>query len=101
MINNLLISNSNFEIESDYDETELNGLRNSWPISNSTKDVIGGRDMTIESNGELAPDRFNISGGSIFFKNGYATVPDDVYFNPETGGFTAMAWIKYLSLNNK
>jgi len=32
--------------------------------------------------------------------HGYASIPSGVYFNPSTGGFTAMVWVKILSLNS-
>ena len=56
--------------------------------------------MTIDLNGELAADRFGTPGGSIYFNNGYATVPPGVYFDPATGGFTVMAWMKFVSIDD-
>lgn len=72
-----------------------NGLIHSWPISNSLIDTVGGKNMTIEQNGQLAEDRFGHTNSALFLNNGYATVPAGVYFNPETGGFTIMAWIMF------
>ena len=56
--------------------------------------------MTIELNGELANDRFGTPGGSIYFKYGYGSVAPGVYFDPATGGFTVMAWMKFVSISN-
>ena len=54
--------------------------------------------MTIQLNGEFTDDRFGDPSQSLYFNNGYATIPADVYFNPITGGFTIMAWVKFSSI---
>ena len=64
---------------------------------NSTKDIVGGMDMTILSNGQLTSDRFNNSNWAMMFSTGYGSVPSGYYFDPSTG-FTVMAWVKPLSL---
>ena len=66
-----------------------------WPIENSLDDKTGGKHMTIQINGELATDRFGNENSSLFLNDGYATVPSGVYFNPDTNGFTVMAWMKF------
>ena len=63
---------------------------------NSTKDIVGGMDMTIQLNGQLASDRFNNSNAAVVFNTGYGSVPSGYYFDPSTG-FTIMAWVKPLS----
>jgi hypothetical protein len=73
-----------------------NGLTNYWPIAGSTRDVVGGMDMTIQLNGQLSPDRFDNPNSAVNFNVGYGTVPPGVYFDP-TSGFTIMLWIKLLS----
>ena len=70
-----------------------------WPISNSTYDVVGGKHLKLDLNGELADDRFGTPGGSIYFNNGYGSVAPGVYFDPTTGGFTVMAWMKFVSIS--
>ena len=51
----------------------------------------------------LAVMTFKISRtvySAIHFSYGYALVPPDVYFDPSTGGFTVMAWVKLSSLDS-
>ena len=76
------------------------GLVNYWPISGSTIDVINAKDMTIVGNCRLIEDRFGNPDSAILIElGGYATIPSGIYFDPETGGFTIMVWIKLLSLD--
>ena len=37
---------------------------------------------------------------SIQFNGGYALLPSDVYFDPATGGFTFMLWVKVEKLSD-
>ena len=72
------------------------GLANYWPFCGSTKDIVGGMDMTIQLNGVLSADRFNNPNCAIQFNNGYGSVPAGNYFN-STSGFTYMTWIYILN----
>ena len=62
----------------------------------STKDIVGGMDMTIVSNGRLTLDRFNNPNSAVVFNTGYGSVPSGYFFNAQTG-FTVMAWVKPLT----
>ena len=73
----------------------LSGLVNYWPFNGSTKDIIGGKDITIQSNGVLYFDRFNNTNSAIRFTLGYGSFPSGNYFDP-TAGFTIMAWFNIL-----
>ncbi len=42
-------------------------------------------------------DRFGAANMSLAMKSGYAIVPSGVYFDPSTGGFTVMLWVKMLA----
>ena len=55
--------------------------------------------MTLQLNCQLTLDQFNKSNSALAISHGYATVPASVYFNPETGGFTIMVWVKLSSIN--
>ena len=76
------------------------GLIHYWPISESTVDMIGHQNMTIELNGELINDRMEMPGGALRLNNGYGSIPAGVYFDPETGGWTFMVWMQVVSFNN-
>ena len=56
--------------------------------------------MTIQLNGQLTTDRFGNPDSALQLSKGYASVPPGVYFDPATGGFTFMSWIKIISLNS-
>ena len=60
---------------------------------NSTKDIVGGKDMTIQLNDQLVADRFNNKNSAVFINTGYGTVPSGIYFDPSTG-FSIMVWLK-------
>ena len=75
------------------------GLQNYWPIAGSTIDVIGQMNMEIKLNGQLTTDRFGNPDSALLLNKGYASVPSGIYFDPATGGFTFMAWIKITSVN--
>ena len=64
---------------------------------NSTKDIVGGMDMTIQLNGQLVADKINNTNWAMILITGYGSVPSGVYFNPSTG-FIVMAWVKPLSI---
>lgn len=56
--------------------------------------------MIIVKKCSLTEDRFGNPDSAILIElGGYATLPSGIYFDPETGGFTFMLWIKLLSLN--
>ena len=56
--------------------------------------------MLIRSNGQLTTDRNGNPKSALCLKSGFASVPPGVYFDPATGGFTFMAWVKVNSYNN-
>jgi hypothetical protein len=70
------------------------GLQNYWPFQGTTKDVTGGKNMTLVSNSALSVDRFGAANSALAITSGYATVPSGVYFDPSTGGFTIMLWVE-------
>jgi len=72
-------------------------LTNYWPIEGSTIDVIGMMDMKLELNAQLTTDRLGNPKSALLFNKDYASVPPSVYFDPSTGGFTVMVWLKILS----
>ncbi len=53
--------------------------------------------MTLVVNSTLSVDRFGAANSSLAMTTGYATVPSGVYFDPSTGGFTVMLWVKMLA----
>ena len=71
-------------------------MQNYWPIAGSTIDVIGQMNMEIKLNGQLTTDRFGNPESALLLSEGYASVPSGIYFDPTTGGFTFMAWIKII-----
>ena len=71
------------------------GLVNYWAFCGSTRDIVGGMDMTIRLNGVLTADRFNNPNSALQFNFGYGSVPPGSYFNSSTG-FTFMIWIYIL-----
>ncbi len=73
-----------------------------WPISpDTTLDTIGNKHMqTQHPNVTFTSDRFNKPRSALLFNNGHATLPSGIYFDPNTGGFTLMLWLKLLSLAN-
>ena len=75
------------------------GLTNYWPFSGNTVDVVGGMNLTIQSNGQYELDRFDNSNASLYLNQGWATAPPGVYFDCAIG-YTIMAWVKLLALNN-
>ena len=40
------------------EKTVANSLVNHWPMDNSEKDIVGGKDMVIKENGKYTTDRF-------------------------------------------
>jgi len=50
--------------------------------------VRGGKNMMLAVNSALSVERFGVANS--------ATVPPGVYFDPSTGGFTIMLWVKML-----
>lgn len=67
-------------------------------MDGSGVDLIGRHDLQTIVNGNFAEDRNGKANSAIHFSYGYALAPPDVYFDPVTGGFTIMAWIKMSSL---
>jgi len=56
--------------------------------------------MSIRANGKLTTDRNGNPNSALCLNSGFASVPPGVYFDPATGGFTFMAWVKVNSYNN-
>ena len=73
------------------------GLRNYWPFSGDTVDVVNGMDLAIQLNGQFDLDRLGNSNAALYLNQGYATAPAGLYFDC-TVGYTAMAWIKLISM---
>jgi len=59
--------------------------------------VTSGKNMTLVTNSTLSVDRFGAANSALAITSGYATVPPGVYFDPSTGGFTIMLWVKMLA----
>jgi len=72
-------------------------LQNFWSFDNTLADPVSKCDLKIELNGALDTDRFGKVSSALFLNNGYATAPPGIYFDPATGGFTVMSWIKIAS----
>ncbi len=72
-------------------------MTNYWPIEGSTFDVIGKMEMKLVLNAQLTTDRLGNMNSALLLNKGYASVPPGVYFDPSTGGFTVMVWLKILS----
>jgi len=72
-------------------------LQNFWSFDNTLADTVSKCDLKIELNGALDTDRFGKVSSALFLNNGYATAPPGIYFDPATGGFTVMSWIKIAS----
>jgi len=79
---------------------QLKGLQNYWPFEGTTKDVTGGKNITLVKNSALSVDNFGVANSALAMTIGYATVPPGVYFDPATGGFTIMLWVKMLDFDN-
>jgi hypothetical protein len=76
------------------------GLQNLWSFDNSLNDSISQCNLTIKLNAAFSADRFGNANSALYFNHGYATAPPGVYFDPDTGGFTVMAWFKPLTINS-
>ncbi len=78
------------------------GLIHHWPMSGWQKgiDIVGSKNMTYLQKIEKTTDRFDKANSALLFNGGYAFLPPGVYFNPATGGFTVMFWLRLLSFNN-
>jgi len=61
--------------------------------------VTGGKNMTLITNSALSVDRFGAANSALAMTGGYATLPPGVYFDPSTGGFTIMLWVKLLAFS--
>ena len=48
-------------------------------------------------NAEFSNDRFGKPNSALLLNHGHVKVPPGEYFDPATGGFTIMLWIKPLS----
>jgi len=53
--------------------------------------------MTLVTNCALSVDRFGAVNSALAMTSGYATLPPGVYFDPDTGGFTIMLWVKMIA----
>ncbi len=51
-------------------------------------------------NSSLTEDRFGTLTSALVIASGFGSVPAGVYFDPATGGFTVMLWIKMLYFTN-
>jgi len=73
-----------------------------WPMSGGHPqvDIAGGHNMTIIGNVHSIEDRLGNPQSALLFNGGHAILPPGVYFDPATGGFTIMLWIRLLSFNN-
>ncbi len=76
------------------------GLQNFWSFEGSTRDVVNGSNISLVKNSTLTEDRFGTPKSALVIASGYATVPAGVYFDPATGGFTIILWIKMLYFTN-
>ena len=56
--------------------------------------------MTFVQNCQLTVDRFGTPNSALAITSGYASVPSGIYFDPSTGGFTLMVWVKLLAILN-
>ena len=56
--------------------------------------------MEIKENGQLTTDRFGNPDSALLLNKGYASVPSGIYFDPATGGFTFMAWVKFFTVTD-
>jgi hypothetical protein len=56
--------------------------------------------MSLVINSTLTEDRLGTPRSALVIASGYGTVPAGVYFDPATGGFTIMLWIKMLIFNS-
>ena len=72
------------------------GLINYWPFADSTVDVVGGSNLTIQQNAYFVSDRFDNYNSALYFNQGYATAPPGVYFDCAVG-YTVMNWIKLMA----
>jgi len=63
-------------------------------------DLVNGKNMTLQKNVQPTKDRFGNANSALFFNHGFTSLPPGVYFDPATGGFTIMLWIRLLSFNN-
>ena len=67
-------------------------------MNGSGIDLVGRHDLQNIANGVYAQDRSGQANSAIHFSYGSALAPPGVYFDPATGGFTVMAWLKLASL---
>lgn len=82
------------------EQHSVSGLTHQWKISDTVIDIVTGKNITLNMNGVRGLNRYNTSSDSAFHFNpdGWLHVEPSVYFDPLTGGFTVMAWIKTESL---
>lgn len=70
-------------------------------MDGSVIDLVSRHDLQIIENAVLADDRNGKPNSAVHFDYGYAYAPAAVYFDPATGGFTLMAWAKFLTINDQ
>ena len=78
-----------------YSQNNSNFLTNYWPLGDSLKDLVGGKNLSIKLNGAVTADRFGIVNSALAFNQGYGQFPIGFYFNSKR--FTFMIWVKTLS----
>ncbi len=54
----------------------------------------------LGTSAKLTSDRFGNPNSALLLDHSYANIPGGVYFDPEKGGFTIMAWIRVLSVQS-
>jgi len=62
-------------------------------------DLVNGKNMKLQKNVQPTTDRFGNANSALAFNHGFTWLPSGVYFDPATGGFTIMLWIRLLSFN--
>lgn len=76
----------------------MSGLVHHWPLGESLKDVISGKNLILKSNGRICANRFGEENSAIHLEKGYGEFPVGIYFGPS--GYTYMIWLKVFSISN-
>ena len=94
----LLLDNPCFNLIFFFKKT---GLQNFWAFDGATNDQVGQMNLTVVNSSLVnwTTDRFGNPKSALDFNNSYNQAPAGVYFDPATGGFTVMTWLKLNSLN--
>lgn len=81
----------------DLEQLSVGGFIHHWRMSGTIIDIVLGKNITSNVNGVRGLDRYGMTSNSVIHFSPYGCLqvqPSAAYFDPATGGFTVMGWIK-------